>query len=134
MSTVPTVPTVSTGSTQPAVSAALTRYRVVAYVVGIGLVVLVCIGVPLKYLADQPAVVKVVGPLHGVLFIVYLLVTADLAWRCRWSLVRTGLVMVAGTVPFMSFVAERMVTRRLRAAASAGADRLSLPERDAPPA
>jgi integral membrane protein len=98
----------------PTVSAALTRYRVIAYVVGVGLVVLVCIGVPLKYAADEPAVVKVVGPLHGVLFIVYLLATADLAWRCRWSLVRTGLVMVAGTVPFMSFVAERVVTRQLR--------------------
>jgi integral membrane protein len=118
----------------PAIRAALLRYRVVAYVVGVGLVVLVCIGVPLKYLADDPAVVKVVGPLHGALFIVYLLVTADLAWRCRWSLVRTGLVMVAGTVPFMSFVAERLVTRRLRATERAEPGRPSAPERDRPPA
>lgn len=96
-------------------NAALLRYRVIAYVVGVGLVVLVLIGVPLKYAAQQEAVVKVVGPLHGILFIVYLLATADLARRCRWTLVRTGLVMLAGTVPFMSFVAERDVTRRIHA-------------------
>ncbi|MFL6139601.1 MAG: DUF3817 domain-containing protein [Frankiaceae bacterium] len=95
------------------VSAALARYRVIAYVVGVGLIVLVLIGVPLKYAGGNDSVVAVVGPLHGVLFIVYLLATADLALRCRWSLLRTGLVMLAGTVPFMSFVAERDVTRRV---------------------
>ena len=42
--------------------AALTRYRVIAYVVGVVLIVLVVIGMPLKYLADQPVVVETVGP------------------------------------------------------------------------
>jgi integral membrane protein len=98
------------------VAKALTRYRVIAYVVGVGLLVLVLIGVPLNHIADEPGVVKVVGPLHGVLFILYLLATAELAIRCRWSLVRTLLVMAAGTIPFMSFVAERRVTRDIRAA------------------
>jgi integral membrane protein len=99
-------------------TAALKRYRVIAYVVGVGLLVLVLIGVPLNHIAGEPGVVKVVGPLHGVLFIVYLLVTAELAVRCRWTLVRTLLVMAAGTIPFMSFVAERVVTRDVRAMAA----------------
>jgi integral membrane protein len=93
--------------------AALVRYRVIAWVVGTGLIVLVCIGVPLKYLADQKAVVAAVGPLHGALYVVYLLITLDLAMRCRWHPVRTVLVMLAGTVPFLSFVAERMVTTQV---------------------
>lgn len=104
-----------------AVLAALTRYRIIAYVVGVGLLILVLVGVPLKYAAHQEAVVAVVGPLHGILFIGYLLATAELAWRCRFSLIRTALVMAAGTVPFMSFVAERDVTRRVRAGAADGA-------------
>lgn len=95
----------------PSVRSALVRYRVVAYVVGVGLIVLVLVGVPLKYLADQPAVVEVVGPLHGFLYVVYLLLTLDLAVRCRWHPLRTLLVMLAGTVPFLSFVAERDATR-----------------------
>lgn len=102
-------------------AAALLRYRAIAWVVGVGLIVLVLIGVPLKYAADQTAVVAVVGPVHGFLYIGYLLATLDLAVRGRWPLGRTLLVMLAGTVPFLSFVAERVVTRLVRAAAPAAA-------------
>jgi integral membrane protein len=95
------------------IDAALLRFRIVAYVVGVGLLVLVFVGVPLNHLADQDAVVATVGPVHGFLYVVYLLATVDLAFRCRWALPRTLLVMLAGTIPFLSFVAERKVTRWL---------------------
>jgi integral membrane protein len=95
------------------VEAALLRFRIIAYVVGAGLLVLVFVGVPLNHLAHQPAVVAVVGPVHGFLYIVYLLAAVDLAFRCRWPLPRTVLVMLAGTIPFLSFVAERKATRLL---------------------
>jgi integral membrane protein len=86
-----------------------------AYVVGVVLLVLVFVAVPLKYLADQPGLVETVGPIHGFLYIVYLVTVGDLALRCRWSAMRTLLVMLAGTVPFLSFVAERRVTRLVEA-------------------
>lgn len=90
--------------------ASLLFYRTLAYVVGVGLIILVLVGVPLKYLADSPGVVSVVGPLHGFLYMVYLVATVNLAFRARWSPVKTVLVMLAGTIPFVSFVAERKVT------------------------
>jgi integral membrane protein len=96
------------------VAAALLRFRIIAYTVGVGLLVLVFVGVPLNHLAHQEAVVATVGPVHGFLYIVYLLASVDLAYRCRWPLRRTILVMLAGTIPFLSFVAERVVTRELR--------------------
>jgi integral membrane protein len=98
------------------VGAALIRYRVMAYIVGVALVLLVVAGVPLKYLAGQPQLVATVGPLHGFLFMVYLVATFDVGRRSNWSLVRMALVMVAGTVPFFSFYAERQVTRWARLA------------------
>ena len=106
--------------------AAVTRYRVMAWVVGVGLLILVLVGVPLEHLAGQPAVVAVVGPAHGFLYIVYLLFALDLAVRSRWRLSQTALVLLAGTVPFLSFVVERRVTRHmlrppLAAASGAGA-------------
>ncbi len=88
-----------------------------AYVVGVILLVLVGVGMPLKYLADRPQVVAVVGPVHGFLYIVYLLVSFDLGRRCRWPMMRTAVVMLAGTVPFMSFLVERRTTRLVRAEA-----------------
>jgi integral membrane protein len=94
---------------------ALLRYRVLAYVVGTGLVVLVLIAMPLKYFAGQPALTTIVGIAHGYLFMVYLLVTFDLARRARWRLTRVALVGLAGTIPFLSFYAERKVTGWVRA-------------------
>jgi integral membrane protein len=99
------------------VSGALTRYRVMAYVVGVWLLVLVLVAMPLKYLADSPAMVEIVGPVHGFLYLLYLVTVVDLGFRARWTPVRTVLVMLAGTIPFVSFVAERKVTRELAATA-----------------
>jgi integral membrane protein len=92
------------------VQAALLRYRVIAYVVGIGLIILVLIGVPLQVWADNESVVKIVGPLHGALYVIYLLLTLDLARRIKMNIVVMLAVMLAGTIPFLSFVAERKVT------------------------
>ena len=97
------------------VPAALSRYRVMAYVVGTLLLVLVLVAMPLKYFADMPGPVAVVGTGHGFLYAVYLLSAFDLALRARWSAKGTVLVLLAGTIPFLSFVAERTVTRRTRA-------------------
>lgn len=94
---------------------ALLRYRVVAWIVGVLLIVLFCVGLPLQYLADIKTVDAVVGVIHGVFFYpLYLILTLDLARRVRMSPVRTVLTMVAGTVPFVSFVAEHETTRWVR--------------------
>ena len=58
---------------------------------------------------------------HGYLYILYVVAAFLLALQLRWSVVKTLLVMAAGTVPFMSFVAERRVVAdsRRRVAATA---------------
>jgi integral membrane protein len=99
---------------------ALLRYRVIAYIVGVALILLVVIGMPLKYISDNPIVVETVGPAHGFLYIVYLVLSADLARRAGWSLRFTVLVLLAGTVPFVSFYAERVVTKRVTQAELVG--------------
>lgn len=107
-----------------AVESALKRYRVVAYVVGVFLLILTLIGMPLKYLPPHnDAVVAIVGPIHGFLYMIYLVVAFDLSMRVRWSFKYTVAVLLAGTIPFLSFVAERKVTHRVRATlATAGAE------------
>jgi integral membrane protein len=92
------------------VQGALTRYRIIAWVVGVVLLVLVLVGMPLTYIGGQDAVVAIVGPIHGFLFMVYVVLTFDLARRARWPFGRMLLVMLAGTIPFLSFWAERKVS------------------------
>ncbi|MET8148181.1 DUF3817 domain-containing protein [Actinoplanes sp. NPDC049668] len=91
---------------------ALTRYRIIAWIVGVVLIVLVVIGMPLKYIGDDDTVVAAVGPFHGFLYMLYLAATFDLSRRVGWPLRRMLLVMLAGTVPFFSFWAERVVTHK----------------------
>jgi integral membrane protein len=93
------------------VQGALTRYRIIAWIVGVCLLALVVVGMPLKYLGDNDVVVATVGPAHGFLFMVYLVLTFDLARRAGWALPRMLLVMAAGTIPFLSFWAERKVSQ-----------------------
>ncbi len=94
-------------------SGALLRYRVMAYIVGVWLLVLVLVAMPLKYLADQPRLVEIVGPVHGFLYMIYLVTAVDLAFRAKWPAVKAVLVMLAGTIPFVSFYAERRVSAEL---------------------
>ena len=95
-------------------TAALMRYRVVSYVVGVLLLVLVGVAMPLKYIADRSTLVEVVGPIHGFVYMVYLVIAFDLSVRAKWTFKRTLLILLAGTVPVMSFVAERKVTSWVR--------------------
>jgi integral membrane protein len=85
-----------------------------AYVVGTLLVVLACVAVPLKYAAGSPGLVTVVGIAHGYLYIVMLVSVGDLWRRRRFPLTWVLLVAVSGLVPFLTFVAERQVTARIR--------------------
>jgi integral membrane protein len=95
------------------VRGALARYRVMAYIVGIGLLAL-CAAMILDYGFDQDQYTKIIGPVHGFLYIVYFLATVDLALKGRWSVRGTVLVLLAGMIPFVSFVAERRVSHKVR--------------------
>jgi integral membrane protein len=103
-------------------NAAHTRYRVAAYVVGVMLLVLVLIAMPIKYLGHDSTPVQIIGPVHGWLFAIYLVITFDLTRRTDWPLRRTLGVMIAGTVPFLSFVVERKVNGWLAASQEAAAE------------
>ncbi len=102
------------GQTPPRLHGALLRYRVLAYTVGVGLVILTCLGVPLQVWGHNGSVAMVVGIAHGWLYMVYVVLAFDLGRRAGWPIVRTILVILAGTVPFLSFYAERRSTRWVR--------------------
>ena len=90
----------------PAIRRALVRYRVMAYLVGTLLIVLVLVGVPLKYFGGNGIVVTITGIPHGWLYMVLLITAYDLGRRVHWPWKRLILIGLAGTVPFLSFVAE----------------------------
>lgn len=90
-------------------SRALKTYRVLAFTTGVLLLVLVFVAMPLKYFADQPLLVTVIGIAHGYLYMAYVVTTLWLSLQQRWPILKTILVALAGTIPLAAFFAERRV-------------------------
>ncbi|MDV8000802.1 DUF3817 domain-containing protein [Rhodococcus sp. IEGM 1408] len=98
---------------------ALTRYRVLAWITGVWLLILTA-EIVFKYLildnsADAPDWFTYIGQAHGVFYILYLFMTLDLAIKARWAASRTLLTALAGTIPFLSFWFEHKRTADVRA-------------------
>lgn len=98
---------------------ALLRYRIMAFTTGVvllaGTIALVLEDVlNVGHLEPGTGLLWVA---HGYLYLLYVIVTVSLGLKLRWPLPRFVLVLLAGTVPTMSFVAEHYVTRDARAPA-----------------
>lgn len=85
----------------------LTFFKVMAFIVGIGLLLL-CVELVLHYGFDSEALDWWPQP-HGFIFILYVVATALLGFELRWPLGKMALVMLAGCVPFLSFWVERKI-------------------------
>jgi integral membrane protein len=94
---------------------ALLRYRIMTYIVGSALIVLVFVGVPLQVWAHFDLVAKVEGTIHGYLYLLYLFTAADLARRAHWRLGRILAVVLSGFVPGLAFVVEHRVVQQMKA-------------------
>ncbi|HET9254205.1 MAG TPA: DUF3817 domain-containing protein [Pseudonocardiaceae bacterium] len=95
-------------------------YRVAAYTTGVMLLVLTTYVVlqlmELGHLlpSGYSQRLRWSGIVHGWLYVGYLIATFSLGMSVRWRPARIMLVALAGTIPLMSFVAERSVTREMR--------------------
>ena len=99
----------------------LTFFKVMAFVVGVGLIVLLVemvlsYGFGLK--GDENPLHWWPQP-HGFIYMVYLVATALLGFKVGWSLTKMVLVMLAGCVPFLSFWVERRVAAEVGAGLAA---------------
>lgn len=103
---------------------ALTFFKIMAFVVGVGLLLL-AVEMILSY------VVGLKGhdnPLwwwpqpHGFLYMIYAVATFYLSLKIRWPLGRLVLILLAGCVPFLSFVAERTVEHEVTGILAARGD------------
>lgn len=92
-------------------SDSLTRFRIVALAEGLSYVILVFIGMPLKYMADQPGTVEVVGWIHGFLFIAYLVLGVQAAVDEEWSRAFGGWAFLASLIPGGTFVLDHYLRK-----------------------
>jgi integral membrane protein len=91
--------------------AAALRYRVMAYITGVLIIVVCFVGIPLQVAAHNTFIVNDIGTLHGFLYIVYIIVAYILAQKLKMKLGPTLLLLLAGTIPIMTFFVERWMNR-----------------------
>jgi len=89
----------------------LGRLRVIGWWEGISFLLLLGVAMPLKYFADSPGMVRVVGMAHGVLFILYVVAAIHAALTYAWSWGRTALVLLASLFPAGPFIVDAKILR-----------------------
>jgi integral membrane protein len=91
--------------------AAVLRYRVMAYITGVLIIIVVFVGIPLQIWDHNTVITNQVATVHGVLYIVYIVFAWILASKLHMKPKPTVLLLLAGTVPVMTFVVERWMMR-----------------------
>ena len=76
---------------------------------GVSYLVLLGIAMPLKYGANMPGAVRIVGSIHGALFVVFCVALLRAILGARWPISRAALVFVASLVPFAAFWMDRWI-------------------------
>ncbi len=85
----------------------LKRLRAITFAEGVSYLVLLFIAMPLKYAADIPIAVRVVGMVHGLLFVLLALMLVNVLAGGALSLKRSAVVFLSSLVPFGAFVIDK---------------------------
>ncbi|MBW7674551.1 DUF3817 domain-containing protein [Chryseobacterium chendengshani] len=90
------------------------RLRIIAILEGITLLTLIFIAVPLKHFMGNPSVVKILGPVHGALFLLFLFNTLSVGIEQKWKFKKTTWkVLLACIIPFGTFYIDRKILSKL---------------------
>ena len=95
------------------IRSALTGYRVMAWLTGVWLIAL-CYELILTYVVKVEYPPEWISIVHGWVYFVYLLFTANLAVKVRWGIAKTIGVLLAGTIPLLGIIVEQVQTRELK--------------------
>jgi integral membrane protein len=78
-------------------------FKITSFLEGVSYILLLLIGVPLKYFGDNPILVKSLGMPHGILFLAYVVLALLIRSEMKWDFRTTSVVLVASLLPFGTF-------------------------------
>ncbi len=78
-------------------------FRVVSFLEGLSYILLLFIAVPIKYIYDNPAYVKMLGMPHGLLFVGYIVLAIMLKYELNWKTKDFFMVCLLSILPFGTF-------------------------------
>lgn len=78
-------------------------FKITSFLEGVSYILLLFVGVPLKYFGDNPVLVKSLGMPHGMLFLAYIVMALLIREKMNWNIKSTLGVLVASILPFGTF-------------------------------
>ncbi|WP_139958100.1 DUF3817 domain-containing protein [Flavicella sediminum] len=90
-------------------------FRTVSVAEGVSLLLLFGVAMPLKYMYDSPLMVEIVGMLHGLLFISYVLFAIVYKFKAKWGIDTLIIVITASIVPFGTFYIDKKYLKNITA-------------------
>ena len=94
-------------------SSAIGFFRLIAFLEGLSLLILLFVAMPMKYMFDKPKMVQTVGGFHGLLFMLFVYLAFRVAIRYEWKFIKTSLIMISSFVPFGTIIADHKVFKGL---------------------
>lgn len=94
---------------------ALNRLRIVGILEGISFLVLLGIAMPLKYVAGQPQAVRMVGWVHGALFVTFVGSLLQTSMLRQWPMGRRATAFVSALLPFGTFALDARIRTEIAA-------------------
>lgn len=91
------------------------RLRLVALLEGLSLITLVGIAVPMKYIWDDKSLVQAIGPVHGILFLLFVVNTISVGIEYKWKFAETTWkVLLACVIPFGTFYIDHTILGKIQ--------------------
>lgn len=81
-------------------------FKIVAFLEGVSLLLLLFVAMPLKYFFDKPSMVSSVGMAHGVLFVAYIVLATVFFMDKKWKFNTYAFICLASIIPFGTFIVE----------------------------
>lgn len=87
------------------------NFNVINSIEGYSYLLLLFVAMPMKYMMDIPLATKIVGSIHGALFVLFMILLA-IAWeRARWSFLESVLFFIAALIPFGTFFTKKQIQK-----------------------
>ena len=87
-------------------------FRMIALAEGVSFLTLLFIAMPMKYFMGMPEVVRVVGSIHGVLFVLYVGLLTRTHFTQRWSFIFSLYALLASVIPFGTFMLDKQLRKK----------------------
>ncbi|MBU1668061.1 DUF3817 domain-containing protein [bacterium] len=90
----------------------LQKFRFINKIEGYSFLILLFIAMPLKYMAGFPLATKIVGMIHGILFILFIYQLLIASSEIPFSKKETFIFFIASILPFGSFYTEKVCSKK----------------------